>query len=87
MYTFMKRSDRLFPLPAIKRGLIFLWICFAAMPLSARENSSLLYQDGALLAAKGDIDSAIPLFTRAVEASPRSALAHYGLGRALLFKD
>jgi len=83
----MKRSDRLFPLHVIKRGFLAACTLLATMPLSARENSSILYHDGALLAAKGDIDGAIPLFIRAVEVSPRSALAHYGLGRALLFKE
>jgi tetratricopeptide (TPR) repeat protein len=83
----MIKSDHSSLLPAIKKGFIILWIALAAIPLSARENSSFLYRDGAILASKGDIDNAIPLFTRAVLLSPRSALAHYGLGRALLYKE
>jgi tetratricopeptide (TPR) repeat protein len=50
------------------------------------ENSSELCRQGLLKASKGDIDGAIPLFARSSELSPRFALAHYGLGRAYLYK-
>ena len=54
--------------------------------LRARENSTALYKEGSALAMKGDIDGAIEIFKRAVEASPYYCLAHYGLGKAYLYK-
>jgi len=53
----------------------------------ARENSTLVYAEGAARAANGDIEGAIPFFEKAVKLSPDYSLAHYGLGRAYLYRE
>lgn len=62
--------------------LLTLLFCTALYPL---ENSTDLYNRGAELARKGDVDGAIKMFKAAVEANPYYCLAHYGLGRAYLY--
>ncbi len=55
--------------------------------LRSRENSSELYQKGVSLAREGRIDEAIEVFQKTVSVSPYYSLAHYGLGRAYLYKE
>lgn len=66
--------------------LLFFLTLTPFYPGFSRENPSLLCKEALTLAAKGNIDQAIPLFERSIALSPRSALAHYGLGRAMLYK-
>jgi tetratricopeptide (TPR) repeat protein len=64
---------------------------FLSIPMNldavySRENPSEICKEAMTLASKGETERAIPLFEKSVSLSPRSALAHYGLGRALLYK-
>jgi tetratricopeptide (TPR) repeat protein len=58
-----------------------------AMQIEARENSSALYQEAARRAYAGNIDDAIVLFKKSITLSPYYSLAHYGLGKAYLYKN
>jgi tetratricopeptide (TPR) repeat protein len=62
---------------------ILVSVVFGAS-LGARENSSLLYEQGRQYARQGNFAEAGKIFERVVELSPRYALGHYGLGRIFL---
>jgi tetratricopeptide (TPR) repeat protein len=75
----------------IRTRHLYAYVIIAAVMLlqngvHGAENSSELCRQGFALASKGDIDNAIPLFAKAAQLSPRSALAHYGLGKSYLYK-
>jgi tetratricopeptide (TPR) repeat protein len=80
----MTRSGRALIIVFSAAAISVMLLC---TPSLARENSSLVYKEGATLAGKGDIDGAIPLFEKAIKLSPNFALPHYALGRALLYKE
>jgi tetratricopeptide (TPR) repeat protein len=70
-------------------AVIFFLLCFFGILTQshALENSTHLYREGAVMAMKGDIEGAIIKFGKAVETSPYYSLAHYGLGKAYLYKS
>ena len=61
-------------------------LLFFILPVSAVENSSQLYEQGAQEALKGNIEEAIKIFKKVVKISPSYTLGHYGLGKAYLHK-
>ncbi|HRZ25470.1 MAG TPA: tetratricopeptide repeat protein [Spirochaetota bacterium] len=73
-------------MPNKKAAAAFMLAAALCIPCFSLERSSDLYKQGASLAMKGDIDGAIEKFRKAVEAGPYYCLAHYGLGKAYLYK-
>jgi tetratricopeptide (TPR) repeat protein len=75
--------------PQMKSFVTILLLFLTLTPFStvfSRENPSILCKEALTLANQGNFEQAIPLFERSIALSPRSALAHYGLGRSLLYK-
>ncbi|HPB81941.1 MAG TPA: hypothetical protein PK200_07870 [Spirochaetota bacterium] len=52
-----------------------------------QQNSSLLYRKAAEIATSGNLQQAIPLFREVIKLSPHYTKGHYGLGKALLYKE
>ncbi|MCX7678077.1 MAG: tetratricopeptide repeat protein [Spirochaetes bacterium] len=69
--------------------VVFLAVCTLAQRLSSAGigNSTQLYREGAKLARSGKLDSAIAKFKEAIARNPYYSLAHYGLGKAYLYKE
>lgn len=73
-------------MPNSKAAAALLFAAALVVPAYPLEKSSDLYRQGTALAVKGDIDGAIEKFKKAVEIGPYYCLAHYGLGKAYLYK-
>lgn len=76
----------------MRSSLVFLALigtCLipAGLPLQSRQNSTELYSRAAAQARGGDIDGAVSAFREVLEVNEYYALGHYGLGRALLYKE
>jgi tetratricopeptide (TPR) repeat protein len=52
-----------------------------------QRNSSLLYRKAAEIAQSGNLQQAVPLFREVIKLSPHYTKGHYGLGKALLYKE
>ena len=83
----MKNFVIFFHLPVSRVLAAATVIVLSALPLAARENSSLLYAQGASMAKSGDIAGATEVFKHVIELSPMFSLGHYGLGKAYLSAD
>lgn len=53
----------------------------------ARANSTESYKTAERMAIAGDFDAAIGGFRKTIEINPHYALAHYGLGKACLYRE
>jgi tetratricopeptide (TPR) repeat protein len=73
----------------MKRSCAALIILLLTIPLSlhAGKNSSVLYREAAKLALAGKIDESIPVFKKSIEVNPYYSMAHYGLGKAYLYRE
>jgi tetratricopeptide (TPR) repeat protein len=69
-------------------ALVAFLVALVFVPvLHARPNSTVLYKSAERMAMGGDIDGAIPAFRKTLETNSHYALAHYGLGKACLYRN
>jgi len=73
--------DRIIPL------FLALLVLGSAIETRPGPNSTELYRSAERLALNGRIDEAIAGFQKALEINPHYSLAHYGLGKAYLFRQ
>ena len=64
-----------------------LIVLAVVLPLNSRPNSTVLYKSAERIALDGDIDRAMAAFRKTLEVNPHYALAHYGLGKACLYRE
>ncbi len=55
--------------------------------IHARPNSTAAYKSAESIAMSGDVDGAIAAFRKTLAINPHYALAHYGLGKACLYRE
>lgn len=67
--------------------LLFIFLLFYSAKSLGTTNSTQLYREGAKLAISGNLDGAIIKFKESVARNPYYSLAHYGLGKAYLYKE
>lgn len=65
----------------------FFFLILIVPSARPRENSYAMYKEAAGLAEAGKIDEAIVKFRSIIDQSPFYALAHYGIGKAYLYKE
>ena len=63
---------------------VFLFLTFSISFILPRENSSVLYKEGANFALQKNYAKAEEKFKRTIELSPNFVLGHYGLGKTYL---
>jgi len=62
-------------------------LLMTSFSIDAAENSTELYERGASLAKKGNMNEAVRIFKEVIRISPSYSLGHYGLGKSYLFFD
>lgn len=70
------------------KKIIFILLIFSLHEnVFSRQNSTNLYKLAVKKAQEGKIDESIILFKQTIKLSPYYSLAHYGLGKAYLYRE